>query len=291
MALSESARKRRVKHIGSSDIAAVMGLNVWSSPHDIWMAKKFPSKEQPSKGSAIRRGDLFESPLIDHAAGVLGVKVKKNQFRVCRAHPVFAAQIDALAIGRTEGIEAKTTSLYRMWENGVPDHVVMQCQHQMLCADLAHMTVVADVPNIYFNEDAEPELRMEIKLFGVERDERIVQAIIKYGEQWWNKYVIGNKEPKITRPPREESYKYILREADKIVTIRGTLVKRWDSLKKRHNRLGRILKNARGCIIAKLGDAEVGQLTGTDEYVTYYANQKESRTLKYPGKPYRRETP
>ena len=71
MPITEEQRAQRQKHLGSSDMAAVMGLDSWSNAHDVWLDKT--GKLDPEKDKAIfRRGNYLETALLAYAQDELG---------------------------------------------------------------------------------------------------------------------------------------------------------------------------------------------------------------------------
>ena len=71
MPITEAQRQQRQKHLGSSDMAAVMGLDSWGNAYDVYLEKT--GKLNPEKDKAIfRRGNYMEAALLAFAQDELG---------------------------------------------------------------------------------------------------------------------------------------------------------------------------------------------------------------------------
>ena len=286
MPITEQERKDRRRYIGSSDIAAIIGADSWNTDYGVWMSKVHQINEPKKKNMSIIRGNLFEVPLVTYAAKTLGASsVVYDAMSVCVGHPIFRAQMDGHMLDRNEGIEVKTTGNYLAWEDGPPEYVKLQCQHQMMCFGMERVYVVADMPSAYM-EGTEIKVRMAIKIYVVERNQILIDNIIDIGEDWWETHVIANVAPEMTEPPREEIYKWVARQANKVVELETKEIHEWAAKKDELKVLTKDVKDRQARITAKLGDGEAGKLD-TGEVISYFANKNGTRTLKFPGKAYR----
>lgn len=142
----------RCAGIGGSEIAAIMGINPWTSPRQIWMDKVGmiePSERVQSE--AARWGNLLETTVAEEWA-------RRNNKRwvhipIILQHNDFdylLANIDGLLLSddskTIEGIlEIKTTSEYNkeLWENGpVPEHYIYQANWYCGITGLKMFTLV-----------------------------------------------------------------------------------------------------------------------------------------------------
>ena len=208
MGMSEKHRKRRQQYLGASEMAAVLGINPWKNGLDIYLEKV--GQVEPFEGNAATdRGQRLERAVLDWAADELGVKIKANQWRV-HENKVHSATLDAIILDRpTEAMEAKTTRGGDWGTPGsdeVPEHVLVQCQHQCLVADLETVWVPVLTGGLDF------------ALYRVDRNDKLIEIIKEKGERFWNEHVVP-RIPPADLAPSMETLKRLRREPETIVPI------------------------------------------------------------------------
>ncbi len=142
--------------IGSSDIAAILGLSPWASPYSLWVDKTMPIEDNNPTDGPLYWGNLLEAPVADAfqdrhpELGVFPCGMYAHA-----DHPWARANPDRLLYpsDRTmrnlgdpvEVLEIKTIGGYpnQAWngdddegEPEVPEHVILQHQWQMEVMDL-----------------------------------------------------------------------------------------------------------------------------------------------------------
>jgi putative phage-type endonuclease len=188
--LTERQQQWRKHHIGASESPAICGVSPWQSANDIyWRKVADVSDEETSE--AMETGRRLEDALIDYACEKCGIKgIRRNQFRVAKREPILAATCDALGDGVV--IEAKTSSYPSAWgepfTDEVPDHVMVQVQHQLFVTDAE----VAFVPTLLAGS------RFEWRIYRITRHEKLIDAIVSRCVAFWRAHV----EPRI--PPADE---------------------------------------------------------------------------------------
>jgi len=264
MPITAKQVERRKQYLGSSDMAAICGLNPWDTAKDVWIKKVFPLT--PGKGTeATERGIYLESGLLDFASQKTGYKIIRNQFR---AKGIFGANLDGLArlngSSMPIGFEAKTTNLSAEWgeedTDQVPDYVALQCHHQMYCADLERVFI--PVLTTSFG-------RLDMRLYKIERDDALIAKLVKIGTDWWEAYVVPKIQPADGPPARIELLKRIEREPGKIVDIPDDLVAHWDDIRRRRLDTKKLEEEALAYILQALGDAETGGRLSDGSIFTY----------------------
>lgn len=106
-----------------------------------------------------------------------------------REHPFMIADVDRLVVGKEDGLvglECKTASPYSAdkWKDGaVPAHYLAQCHHYMavLGASAWYIAVI-----IYGRE---------FKYVRIERDEEIIQNLIRIEQDFWENHVLQKVMP------------------------------------------------------------------------------------------------
>ncbi|WP_186824495.1 YqaJ viral recombinase family protein, partial [Bacillus licheniformis] len=125
----------RRRGIGGSDVSAILGLNKWKSPIQLYMDKIGESPLEDNESEAARLGNLLEDIVAQEFSRRKGLKVKKrNAILQHEKYPYFLANVDRLIVGRKEGLECKTATVYKRDEwtaDSVPDAYFVQCQWYM----------------------------------------------------------------------------------------------------------------------------------------------------------------
>lgn len=115
--------------IGGSDAAAVVGLNPWSSPYEVWADKRglLPDKEETE---AMRLGNYLEDYVARRFAEETGKNVRAYKYMLGSVrYPWARADIDRRIVGENAGLECKTTRIHGTGKRGYPDHYYAQCMH------------------------------------------------------------------------------------------------------------------------------------------------------------------
>ena len=144
MPITAQQREERKAWLGSSDMAAIMGLDPWRTPADVW-AEKTGRLEQQEETSVMRRGNLLEGAILNFAEQELGKLTRNVRSTVPELH--LAANTDAVAdYGDPQNrlpVEAKSVGLWgdagddwgQEGTDEVPERVIVQCHVHMRCLD------------------------------------------------------------------------------------------------------------------------------------------------------------
>lgn len=124
----------RKNFIGSSDIAAVLGLSPYKTPLQLWAEKT--GKIEPadlSDNEAVEWGKRLEKVVAAKFSDKHNVKIMAYKKRfVHKEYPFLTCELDSIITGTDEMIEVKTCNAYawKKWENPdeMPDHYVLQIQ-------------------------------------------------------------------------------------------------------------------------------------------------------------------
>ena len=254
MAITEKHKERRRKYIGASEVAAILGLDPYRTPWDVW-ADKTGKLEESVTSEAAKIGQVFEVGILRLAEEVLG-KITLNQWRVLQGTHLSATD-DAIVNETGRPVEAKFRGIYKFvgdeWgEAGtdqVPDDVIAQAQTQLLCtgSDLCH--VAAFMTGRGFG------------LFEVPLDKDLGKTIIEAVERFWNDHIVKDIPPEESQPSASV-IKRIRREPKSIIDIPKELVEVLQ-LKKAALKIAKSEeKDADTVLKAALGAAEAGRFTG-----------------------------
>ena len=181
----------RKNGIGGSDAGAVCGLNPYVSPLEVYFSKTCEGIDEGAPDNeAMREGRDLEDYVARRFMEASGLKVRRaNVMYASREHPFMIADVDRLVTGRENGItglECKTASPYsaEKWKDGkIPAHYIMQCYHYMAVLDAQSWYIAVMVYG------------REFKYIKLERDEEIIQQLIRIEENFWNRNVMERVMP------------------------------------------------------------------------------------------------
>lgn len=248
---------------------AILGLSPWRTAYDVWLEKT--GKVDPIESTeTMDIGNMIEDGLLDWAAAKLSLPITKNQYRV-HQNAIHSASHDALVNGLPAGLEAKSTGRSDDWgEEGtdaVPDHVLIQCQQQMMVSGLERVHVPVLMGGGW---------GLQRKLYLVLRDSDIIEVIEREGVRFWREHVIAGVAPEGT--PSLEVAKRIRREPQKVTVIADEIIADWRAALDAKNAADKLAKEKDAEILALLGDAEAADFGGGR--LTYFEQTRKAHEVK-----------
>lgn len=130
----------RKNSIGGSEAAAILGMNPWKSPYQLWLEKTGSVEaEDISDRDVVHFGTMLEPIVAQEFCRREGKRVKQCGLYMSKQHSFLTASFDRLLVGEQAGLECKTTSAYKAkeWEEGkIPPQYYVQCMHYMLVSGL-----------------------------------------------------------------------------------------------------------------------------------------------------------
>lgn len=188
---------QRAKGVGGSDVAAIMGLNRYRTPLDVWLEKTGRSEPEDISGKpAVKVGNWLEPQLRrEFRARHPGWSVvEPHAMYRSRGHPCMQASLDGVVHDPADGpgvrsvLEIKTVgeSRARDWEDGVPAYYLTQVTHYLAVTGWRRAYVFALVGNREFLE------------FTVDRDEEDIRTVIQACESFWEGFVLKDVMPELT---------------------------------------------------------------------------------------------
>lgn len=197
--------------IGGSDIGALLGVNKFKSPIDIWgdkigTGKKFEGNRFTYWGHKLEKivAEEFTAQHSDYQVSELDVSMKRGYA---------LANIDRLIHHPEKGygiLECKTTNSFnsKEWEEDtVPDTYYAQVMHYLAVTGLDYAYIACLVGGNDYKE------------FYIEREEEECQLILRECKKFWNNYVL----PQIP-PPADGSDAYSEYQKEKIDTLEDEVV-------------------------------------------------------------------
>lgn len=182
--------ENRRKGIGGSDVGAILGLNKWRSPYQLWLDKtgQLPVTEDETNEFAYW-GNVLEDVVAKEFARRTGKKVRRaNQVFEHKDYPFLRANVDRMIVGEDAILECKTTSEWnsKEWEDDeIPVSYLLQVQHYLNVLDKDKGYIAALIGGNKF-------VWKEVK-----RDQELIDIMQAKLVDFWEKNVLGNVAPEI----------------------------------------------------------------------------------------------
>jgi putative phage-type endonuclease len=268
--------KLRTQGIGGSDVSAILGMNNWRSPYQVWAEKTGRLiLDDTEDNEFIHWGNIMEPILAKEFEDQTGKKVfRPNKEFIHPKYDFLRANIDRDIAKEPGFLEIKTAMEYKSseWDGDeVPVPYILQVQHYMnvlnrpyvyFCALIGgHKTVIKEV----------------------ERDQELIDTFTPKLVDWWQEYVVADKKPPVDG---SNSTTQTLRELFK--TDDGETIKLTESLNGQL-RIRKQLKQSGDELSSQVSliDNQIREAMGTaseaenDSFkITYRANKKGTRILK-----------
>lgn len=138
----------RAKGIGGSEAATILGMNAYTDPHTLWL-QKIGAEAPADAGEAAWWGRENEAVILKRYAMETGRKLShRGRMYRSRALPFLQATLDAIVVfedGELGVLQAKLTTRTGDWQQGIPDYVFAQVQHEMIVLGLRRGAVAVNM--------------------------------------------------------------------------------------------------------------------------------------------------
>lgn len=182
----------RKSGIGGSDAAAAVGLNPFKSQTELWLEKTgrgadLPKPDPNDTTEPIYWGTLLEPIVAAAYTQQTGRRVRKvNAVLRHPTIPFMLANLDREVIGAPDVdiLECKTAGQFgaRHWQDGVPEYVQLQVQHQLAVTGKR----AADVAVLLCGQ--------QLAVYRIERDDELIARLIQLEAEFW-RYVETDTPP------------------------------------------------------------------------------------------------
>ncbi len=191
--------KLRTTGIGGSDAGAILGLNKYSTPLSVYLAKKDFASFEGNK--ATEWGNILEDPIRQKARADLGIEIETvpGMFR-SKEHEFMNANFDGLVFvdGEKEiagsvvsglgGHEIKTSRTGEGFTNDeVPDSYYAQVQHYMAVTGLSWFVLTVFIFDQY-----------EGRHYVIPRNDDFIEQFIDRETDFWKNNVLAGVAPSPT---------------------------------------------------------------------------------------------
>ena len=175
--------------IGGSDAAAILGMNPWSSPYDVWLDKT--GRAEPKEVNlAMMIGNELEEAVARLWCSETGKQCHRSGFMFSNNENSWQlANVDRMVNGENAGLECKTTSslsnIRKLKSGDFPDTYYAQCVHYLAVtgADRWYLAILELGTSPKFHS------------FVLERDEAEIELLTKTERDFWECHVLKGEPP------------------------------------------------------------------------------------------------
>lgn len=195
MPLSPKQKALRRAGIGSSDVAAILGMSRFQTDFDVYLSKVEGFEPEPLPWQEM--GELLEPVAIELYRRKTGASVTLPGTVRHPSRPILLDTADAVAHlpdGTKRPLEAKAIGfLGPEWGDDGTDDVepayILQCQHHMLVLreHLREPIAAVDMPVLFAGR--------EHRIYRVPWDAELAEGVAEQCERWWVDHVVAGKPP------------------------------------------------------------------------------------------------
>lgn len=260
---SDMEREEWLEHrrqgIGGSDAAAILGMNPWKSPMDVWLEKTGEFTEDESQDNEkMYWGTALEDIVAREFMARTGLKVRRrNAILQHRKHRFMIANVDRLVIGHKAGLECKTAGQYLAddWAMGVPEYYIPQVQHYMAVTGYKAWYVAVLIGG------------QEFKYYKIARDDYFIRELIQAEIEFWRLVEAKIPPPIDGTKASTELVKKLYPEAEKGKEVElpfeaFELIQQYEQACEEEKRIQLIKDEAANKLKEMLGTAEKGTIHG-----------------------------
>lgn len=178
----------RRKTITGTDISAIVGLNPWRGPMDVYCDKLGLTEATPDN-QAMEWGRRLESVVADRYAEQNGVELAPGEWTVRDGW--MGATPDRLIVGANRGLEIKTAGLHsvKSWgESGtdqIPDHYALQCAWYMAVSERDEWDLAVLIGG------------QDYRQYHLKRSVRLENRLIELARQFRERHILTQTPPPI----------------------------------------------------------------------------------------------
>lgn len=192
--------KARETRIGGSEASSLIGMNKYTSLHDLW-ERKIKGVQSDVSNELIEYGNTME-PLLRELYRIkhpeMDVQYSPNTILYSKQYDYISYSPDGLLWdGSRAGILEIKTSFIRNsdmnseWKDRIPDSYYLQILHGLICTGFEFVNLIAELRYIDGNSS--------IRQYHIERLEVLddIEYLLRKERENWEKYFLSNLEPPI----------------------------------------------------------------------------------------------
>jgi putative phage-type endonuclease len=182
---------QRKNFIGASEIGAVLGLNPYNSPLDVYKEKKNLIVRKENDTGFTRAGKLFEEVIAQQYAIRTGNQVFiDDSIYYNDDYPFLSCTLDRLVTtpsGEKAALECKLSVEASLWYDGPPAYYRAQVQQQILVMGLEWIDLA-----VVFKENE------RFRYFHIKRNDEFCERLVNTAKHFWYEYVQKGIPPEPT---------------------------------------------------------------------------------------------
>lgn len=190
--------KSRQAGIGGSDVGAILGVNKWKTPFQVYLEKTDPIDDVSEPSEAAYWGNTLEDIVAKEFSKRTGKKVRRrNQLLQHEQYPFMTANLDREIVGEKAFLECKTVNAFgaKEWEgDDVPASYLVQVMHYMAVTGYKKCYIAALIGGQRF-------IYKEIP-----RDNELIEMIIAAEKEFWEEHVMKRIPPALDGSSAAEKY-------------------------------------------------------------------------------------
>lgn len=270
--------KERQCGIGGSDVGAILGVNKYKTPFEVYLDKTEPITEIKEQSESAYWGDQFEEVVAKEFEKRTGKKVRRDRKHYKNSeYPFMVANIDRKVVGENAILECKTANQYLAseWKDDeIPASYLLQVQHYLFVtgSERGYIAVLIGGQKFVWKE--------------VPRDEELIKIIVDAEKDFWKK-VQDKTPPALDGSSAAEKYlseKYKNSEVGKVEELGFEYkdkLKNYFELKEQKEALEYQIKEIENQVKNDLKDAELGIVPGYSiSWKSISSNRPDSKKLK-----------
>ena len=195
--------EERRSYIGATDAGAILGVNPYRTPHDVWLDKKGLIEDESS--IAMRAGTYMEAFIAAEYQRHTGVKILRSQTYRHKDHAWAGCNPDReVKINGVPGLlECKRVGFWASKNFGqdgsdqIPEHYMIQILWQLIVTGRKFVQLAALVDDRelrIFTYSLDPDLSATAHIFPKE----LARDVFKVCGQFWHHNIMGDNEPPMT---------------------------------------------------------------------------------------------
>ena len=189
---------QRRKCITATDVAKILGLAPWGSPHSVWRDKLGREEDGPPS-PAMRLGVEMEPRIVDDYVsrhdGVELIDPGRYQLVTHPQHPWIACTPDRVYADRSCGLECKyVLGSQRYWSEEKPaNHAFLQAHWCMIAMQIPRWDIAAWVGNRYYE-------------YNLVANAELHKTLVDQCQAYLDRYILGDEEPDLDGSPQTSAY-------------------------------------------------------------------------------------